>query len=77
MYWAEAMAEQNQDANLKARFAPLAKALKDKEVQILDELNRVQGQAVDIGGYYSPNVDLATKAMRPSPTFNALVDSFA
>ncbi|MGE3842213.1 MAG: NADP-dependent isocitrate dehydrogenase [Vicinamibacterales bacterium] len=77
MYWAEAMAEQNQDAILKAKFAPLANALREKEAQIIDELNRVQGQAADIGGYYSPSVDLAIKAMRPSPTLNALVDSFA
>ena len=77
MYWAQAMAEQNEDAELRARFAPLAKTLADNEARIVDELNRVQGNAVDIGGYYAPNADLASKAMRPSETLNAAITSFA
>jgi isocitrate dehydrogenase len=71
LYWAEALAAQDKDAELKARFAPLAETLATNEPKIVEELNAVQGQAVDIGGYYRPDADLATKAMRPSQTFNA------
>ncbi|UHQ20455.1 NADP-dependent isocitrate dehydrogenase [Lysobacter sp. KIS68-7] len=71
MYWALALAAQNDDAALKATFAPLAKALADNEAKIVEELNAVQGKAVDIGGYYKPDVALLAKAMRPSATFNA------
>ena len=71
LYWAQALAEQDKDAELKARFAPLAATLTANEAKIVDELNRVQGSPVDIGGYYRPDVALATKAMRPSETFNA------
>lgn len=70
MYWAQAIAEQTEDAELATKFAPLAKALSENEQKILDELNTVQGQAVDIGGYYQPDDELASKAMRPSETFN-------
>ena len=61
----EALAEQTADADLAARFAPLAKALAEHEQTIVDELNAVQGQPVDIGGYYSPDPELAAAAMRP------------
>ena len=77
MYWAQAMAEQNDDAELRARFAPLAKSLAENEARIVVELNAVQGKPADIGGYYAPNADLATRAMRPSQTFNALIASFS
>jgi isocitrate dehydrogenase len=77
MYWAEAMAEQNDDTALKSRFAPLAKSLAEKEAQIVAELNGVQGHPVDIDGYYAPNPDRATSAMRPSATFNAALAAFA
>lgn len=70
LYWAQALAAQNDDAALKARFAPLAKALADNEQTIVDELIAVQGKPVDIGGYYRPDVAKASKAMRPSATFN-------
>ena len=73
MYWAQALAEQTTDKTLAARFAPLAKTLAKQETTIVNELNAVQGQPVDIGGYYAPDTDLATAAMRPSPTFNAAV----
>ncbi len=76
MYWAQAMAEQNDDAELRARFAPLAKSLAENETRIVDELNRAQGKAIDIGGYYAPKTDLASKAMRPSETFNAALTGF-
>jgi isocitrate dehydrogenase len=71
LYWAQALAAQDKDAELKARFTPLAEALTANEAKIVDELNEVQGVAMDIGGYYRPDVELATKAMRPSATFNA------
>ncbi|WP_421567986.1 NADP-dependent isocitrate dehydrogenase [Stenotrophomonas sp. PD6] len=70
LYWAQALAAQDDDAALKARFAPLAKALADNEQKIVEELAAVQGKAVDIGGYYRPDVAKARKAMRPSSTFN-------
>ncbi|WP_266156334.1 NADP-dependent isocitrate dehydrogenase [Dyella silvatica] len=71
LYWAEALAAQNDDAALKAKFAPLAKALQDNEAVIVGELNGAQGKPVDIQGYYHPNLALVSKAMRPSATFNA------
>jgi isocitrate dehydrogenase len=70
MYWAQALAAQDQDADLKARFAPLAEALMKNETIIVEELNGVQGAPVDIGGYYRPDEKLLFKAMRPSETFN-------
>lgn len=73
LYWAEAIAAQDEDAELKARFAPLAEMLSKNEVRIVDELNAVQGAAMDIGGYYRPDSELATKAMRPSQTFNEVL----
>lgn len=75
LYWAEALAEQNDDAELKARFAPLATALKDNEQKIVTELNDAQGKAMDIGGYYKPTPELAANAMRPSTTFNQALAS--
>ncbi len=69
-YWAEALAAQSKDAALAAQFAPLAKVLTENEAKIVQELNSVQGKAVDIGGYYKPDDALASKAMRPSDTFN-------
>ena len=71
MYWAQALAEQTQDAELAARFAPLAKALADNEAKIVAELIAVQGKLVDIGGYYHPDMAKVSAAMRPSSTFNA------
>lgn len=73
MYWAQALAAQSKDADLQARFAKLAKTLKDKESVIIDELNTAQGKPQDIGGYYHPNPELAAKAMRPSATLNAAI----
>ncbi len=76
LYWAEAMAAQTDDAELAARFAPLAAALSENEAAIVNELNEVQGPAMDIGGYYQPSDELAVPAMRPSATLNAIIDSF-
>ncbi|BDD09552.1 isocitrate dehydrogenase, NADP-dependent [Fulvitalea axinellae] len=69
-YWAQALATQDKDAELKEAFAPLAKALTDNEAKIVEELIAVQGNSVDIEGYYHPNTELASKAMRPSETLN-------
>ncbi len=71
MYWARAMAKQQADSALAARFAKLADTLEASEQQILAELNGVQGKAVDIGGYYRPDQAKVAAAMRPSATFNA------
>ncbi|MES2418379.1 MAG: NADP-dependent isocitrate dehydrogenase [Bacteroidota bacterium] len=75
LYWAEALAAQTKDADLKARFAPLAKAMSEKEGQINDELIGAQGKPQNIGGYYKPNNQLAAKAMRPSETLNSILAS--
>src|SRR5262245_54444245 len=77
MYWAQALAAQTEDAQLKAYFAPLAKTLAENEKKIVDELNAVQGKKVDIGGYYASNPAKAGAVMRPSATFNAAMDSLA
>ncbi len=71
LYWAEALAAQDQDAELKARFAKLAETLAANEEKIVAELIDCQGAPVDLGGYYRPNEELAIAAMRPSETFNA------
>ena len=70
MYWAQALAEQNADAELQSRFSKLASTLQQQENAIVAELNGAQGKAVDIGGYYRPDPALASAAMRPSATFN-------
>lgn len=70
LYWAEALAAQTKDAELKAKFEPLAKALAENEAKISEELIAAQGTAQNIGGYYNPNDELAGKAMRPSATLN-------
>lgn len=75
MYWAQELAAQSDDAELKARFNGLAEAMTKNEAQIMEELNGAQGQAMDVGGYYKPNFDLASQAMRPSSTLNALIDA--
>ena len=75
LYWAEALAAQTKDADLNAKFAPLAKALAENETKITGELIEAQGKAQEIGGYYHPNDDLAAKAMRPSATLNEALAS--
>jgi len=77
MYWAQALAAQAEDAELKAYFAPLAKSLAENEKKIVDELNAVQGKPADIGGYYASNPAKAGPVMRPSATFNAAIDALA
>jgi isocitrate dehydrogenase len=75
MYWAEALAAQDEDAELKAKFAPLAKALVENEQKILAELSEVQGKAADIGGYYAVDPVKVNAVMRPSSTFNATLET--
>ncbi|HQN47368.1 MAG TPA: NADP-dependent isocitrate dehydrogenase, partial [Rugosibacter sp.] len=75
LYWAQALAEQNEDQQLKAYFTPLAQQLANNEQQIIAELNAVQGKPVDIGGYFLPDQAKADSVMRPSPTFNAALES--
>ncbi|MDR6676055.1 NADP-dependent isocitrate dehydrogenase [Pseudomonas oryzihabitans] len=71
LYWIQALAEQNDDAELKAQFEPVAKSLTADEAKVVAELNGVQGQPVDIGGYYHPDQAKTSQAMRPSATLNA------
>jgi isocitrate dehydrogenase len=73
LYWAQALAAQSDDAELSARFAPVAAQLAANEAKIVSELNAAQGAAVDIGGYYHPDAELTAAAMRPSATFNAVL----
>src|SRR5271167_108904 len=71
LYWAQELASQTVDADLADAFAALAKTLSEQEQAIVHELDEVQGKAVDIGGYYAPDVNMTTAVMRPSKTFNA------
>ena len=73
LYWAKALAEQNEDKELQSRFAPIARALEDNEARIVEELRLSEGKPVDLGGYYMPDVDKVSHAMRPSETFNRIL----
>ena len=75
LYWAQALAEQTEDEKVQQVFAPLAERLADDEETIVAELNDVQGEPVELGGYYWVDRDKATAAMRPSATFNAAIES--
>lgn len=74
-YWAEALANQTKDAELKSQFENVAKELAAHEEAIVKELNDAQGRPMNIGGYYQPDFELATQAMRPSATLNKIIDS--
>jgi isocitrate dehydrogenase len=74
LYWAQALANQNKDQELKVIFTKVAKELEENESKIVSELNAAQGTPNDIGGYYMPNVTLMAKEMRPSATFNAILN---
>ncbi len=76
LFWAQALSEQTDDRDLAKRFAPLAAALADNEATILAELNGAQGEPVDLGGYYLTDDALVSAAMRPSATFNAILERF-
>jgi isocitrate dehydrogenase len=73
LYWAQALAAQNDDAELKNQFTPIADALTKNEMQIVKELNDAQGKPQDIGGYYKPDFEKVSKAMRPSGTLNGVI----
>ncbi len=75
LYWAQALAAQSADSQLKGLFAPIADKLTRDEATIVRELNAVQGRPVDVGGYYHPDPAKCSAAMRPSPTFNAVIDA--
>jgi len=75
MYWAQALAEQTEDKDLQTRFSKIAKQFEENEAKIIGELTAAQGHKVDLGGYYRPDYDKTTKAMRPSPTLNSIVDA--
>ncbi|MGI4719183.1 MAG: NADP-dependent isocitrate dehydrogenase, partial [Janthinobacterium lividum] len=77
MYWAQELAAQTEDAELAAKFAPLAEQLAANEQKIVQELLEVQGKPVDIGGYYKADDAKVKAVMRPSATFNAALESFA
>ncbi len=77
LYWAQALAEQTEDKNLQAKFVKIAKQMADNEAKIAGELIAAQGKPVDVGGYYHPDDQKAYKAMRPSPTLNAIIDAIA
>ena len=77
MYWAQALAEQTKDTELQSRFKKLAQELTENEDKITNELLAAQGKPVELGGYYKPNIELVTRAMRPSATFNAAIKSLA
>ncbi len=77
LYWAQALAAQSEDAELKATFGPLAKTLAENERKIVDELTAVQGKPADIGGYYVSVPSKVAPVMRPSRTFNAVIDALA
>lgn len=74
-YWAEALAAQDKDAELKTIFTPVYEKIKENEATIVEELNSVQGVAMNIGGYYKPDTAATFAAMRPSATFNAIIDA--
>ncbi len=75
LYWAQALANQQHDTDLQLYFSPLAKSLAENEEKIVAELNNAQGQKMDIGGYYHPDIALISEAMRPSKTFNSALAS--
>lgn len=76
LYWSQELAKQKEDLALREQFAPLAKKLSHNETTILNELNNAQGDTVNIGGYYKPNDDKTSQFMRPSNTFNTILESF-
>jgi len=76
-YWAQTLAEQNKDTNLKEKFTTVAKQLSDNEATILAEIAAAEGKTTDIGGYFRPDFDKTNKAMRPSATLNSIIDNIS
>jgi len=75
LYWAQALATQSKDVQIQTKVSPLAQGLAENEAKIIEELNAIQGVSVDLGGYYHPNDTKASRAMRPSSTFNTLLEA--
>ena len=75
MYWAEALAQQEQDSELQAQFKSIAQSMSANENVIIDELNNEQGEAIDLDGYYKPSSELLNSIMRPSNTLNSIIES--
>ena len=75
MYWAQELASQNTDSDLKIEFSKIADQLTSNEEAIIQEMNAVQRQSVDLKGYYNPNEEVCSEVMRPSDTFNKIVDN--
>ena len=73
LYWAQALAAQDTDKDLQAQFGSIAKQMAENEQTIIDELNAAQGKPVDIGGYYRPEFEKVSAAMRPSATLNSIL----
>ena len=73
LYWAEALAAQSADTDLKAEFSPIAQSLRENEEKIVNELNDAQGSQVDLGGYYLLDEEKAVSAMRPSETLTSIL----
>ena len=74
LYWADELATQEDDASLKSLFMPIAQAMKEQQNKIVEDLAEVQGNGVDMGGYYLPDDAMMMRIMRPSETFNAILD---
>ena len=77
LYWAQELAKQNDDSDLKAKFSPVAQGLETKLDTIIEELKAAKGQPMDIGGYFRPDAAKVAVAMRPSSTFNAILDGLS
>ena len=75
MYWAQALAEQNDDNELNAMFTEVAEQLSDNETKIVNEFNRAQGKPVELGGYYRPDKERVSQVMRASATLNDIIDN--
>ena len=75
LYWAKAIANQDTDLSLKSEFAKQFKALSENETKISNELKQVQGNEVDLGGYYKPDLIASNKIMKPSSTFNQIINN--
>ena len=76
LYWAEALAKQSENAELQSEFSGLAETLSTNEKKIAQELIDAQGELIDLGGYYLPDEEKVSVAMRPSETFNSSLPSF-
>ena len=77
MYWAEEFVRQHKDSDLRSKFQLIAKELRSHENSIIEDLNKIQGKPVDLGGYYKPDEALTSRAMRPNDEFNTILDSIS